>query len=627
MFDLNVFFDGMSKPLLRSVHAKAFGHKGLLNNALIQSEALSFYDDKSRARDLFAKMKPWQRRCMNLLYHSGARGLTYNELRLTVPVSENRHLQEFLLSMCREFLVWRTQSSGSFVYYGFSNFVGCFEIRSEEELPKVSHYQSFSNLLDWHICLVLSYAMRKELKVNTNNTLHRRSYQICLDALTAAKQMSDKAAENELGLIFLFLSENGWLDQEDGCLVPSEKAMDFIRKNGFRLHQDVVSWWVKERFRGDRNHCVQLLSELVEPKFALDASYRFWVMDPASRLLEKNKEMAWDHLPRPLRELWLLGLVKFSVSHGKVDTIMLEQAGKDWIQNAIASIPEQDISCLPNFELIASTGTSPRVLFALACLTKVENDEVFLRFNLNRETYIQGLKSGIPESEIERFKTWIKPPVNVASTLSEWNSSFYGARVQTVRLLKIEDLKILAELSRFTHFTECTEEYIPGYGFILKPELEMRAFEILESYGFNPFVEKIYEDRTAASSEEWRKDFAVAWPEAKAPDYELKDDADEGAIQSALNSTKYGSTYQQLAMFDLVKVLRYAKTVGTLVGAKIKDPNKRGAKEEEKIFFVHGLRLAKSPQTLEIQVYGSEEKSNLDLAFIREIKVIGKKEL
>ena len=617
----------MSKPLLRNVHAKAFGHKGLLNNALIQSEALDFYNDQARARDLFSKMKPWQRRCMNLLYHSGARGLTYNELRLAVPVSENRHLQEFLLSMCREFLVWRTQSSGSAVYYGFSDFLGCFEIRFEEELPKVTHYQSFSNLIDWHICLILSYAMRKELKVNTNNSLHRRSYQICLDSLTAAKQISEKAAENELALIFLFLSENGWLEQEDGCLVPSEKSMDFIRKNGFRLHQDVVSWWVKERFRGDRNHCVRLLGELEEPKFALDASYRFWVMDPASRLLEKSKEMAWEHLPRPLRELWLLGLVKFSVSHGKIETVALEQSGKDWMQNAIASIPEQDISCLPNFELIASTGTSPRALFALACLTKVENDEVFLRFNLNRDSYIQGLKCGIPESEVERFKTWIKPPVNVASTLSEWNSSFYGARVQTVRLLKIEDLKILAELSKFPYFTECTEEYIPGYGFILKPELEMRAFEILESYGFNPFVERVGIDRVAASSDEWRKDFAVSWPEAKAPDYELKDEADEGSIQTALNSTKYGNTYQQLAMFDLVKVLRYAKTVGTLVGAKIKNLGKRGTKEEEKIFFVHGLRLAKSPQVLEIQIYGKEERENLDLSSIQEIKVIGKKEL
>ena len=625
MFDLNTFFDGMSKPLLRNVHVRAFGHKGLLNNALIQSEALSHYNDKARVRGLFQKMKPWQRRCMNLLYHSGSRGLTFNELKLTIPVSEHRNLQGFLLTACREFLAWRTLSAGSTVYYGFTDFADCFELPMEGEVPQVKNYTAFGNLLDWHICLVLSFAMRKELKINTNNTIHRRSVQICLECLVAARQLSEKAAESELSLIFLFLTENGWLEQEGSCLVPSEKALEFIRKNGFRLHQDVISWWVKERFRGDREHCMHLLNDLREPKFALDASYRFWVMDPSSRLLEKNKEMAWDYLPRPLRELWFLGLVKFSISHGKVETVMLEQSGLDWIETSIASIPEQNISCLPNFELIASTGTSPRVLFALACLAKAENDETFLRFNLNRESYMSGLKSGLSESEVEHFKSWIKPPVNVASTIGEWNSSFYGARVRTVRLLKIEDAKILGELSCFPHFTECTEEFIPGYGFILKPELENFAFGILENFGFNPFVGKTGVQRLPAPSEEWRKDFAVSWPEAKAPDYELKDNADEDSIQTALNSTKYGSNYQQLAMFDLVKVLRYAKTVGTLVGAKIKDTTKRIAKEEEVIFFVHALRLAKSPQTLEIQVYGQEERTSLDLSFIQEIKVIGKK--
>lgn len=626
MFDLNSFFDGMSKQLLRGVHAKAFGHKGLLNNALIQSEALSYFDDRRRAADLFAKMEPWQRRCINLLYNSGSRGLSYNELRLTVPVAKSRELQSFLLEMCREYLLWRTSSGTSAVYFGFTNFWGCFNLSEEIEFPPRAKFASFQNLIDWHICLVLSYAMRKELKVNTNGTLHRRGYQICVDAFTTTKQISERAAENEVSFIFNFLTVNGWLEQEDSFLVPSEKALDFIRKNGFRLHQDVVSWWLKERFRGDRNHCVQLLKIFENPRSVSDACSLLWALDPVVRIVEKNKELLWDYLPRPLRELWLLGFVKFQMVDGKVAGVVLEQSGKDWVETSIASIPEQNISCLPNFEMIVSTGTSPRVLFTLACLSKVETDEVYLRFALNRETYIQGLKCGLPESEIENFKSWIKPPENVASTIGEWNASYYGAKVHTVRLLKIEDLKVLAELSRFPQFTEATEEYIPGYGFILKPELEHKAFEILENYGYCPFVEKHDVVRAAAPTEEWRKEFSVAWPEAKAPDYELKDEADENTVQNALDSTKYSRNYQKLSTFDLVKVLRYAKTVGTLVGAKIKDPDKRGAKEEEKVFFVHALKLAKAPQFIEIQVYGKNEKEPLYLSFIQEVKVYSGKE-
>ncbi len=625
MFNLNTFFDGMSKSLLRAAHAKAFGHKGLLNNALIQSEVLSFYTNKERVKDLFSKMEPWQRRCLNLVYHSGSRGLTYNELRLTIPVSKNRELQSFLLNMCREYVMWRSSSANAAVYYGFADFMGSFVEFNEVELNHKTGFVSYQNLMDWHLCLVLSYAMRKELKINSNGTIHRRSYQICTDAIVAAKQVSERAAEHEVSIIFNFLIANAWLELEDSYLVPSEKSLDYIRKNGFRLHQDILTWWLKERFRNDRSHCAQLLSELAHPKSVVDASYLLWVLDPTARLQEKSSSIVWDYLPRPLRELWLLGLVDFQMDHGKVAAVALSQSGSEWVSKAIASIPDQNISCLPNYELIASTGTSPRVLFALACLAKVENDEMYLRFTLDKDSYVRGLKCALPESEIEHFKTWIKPPENVASSIEEWNASYYGAKVQTVRLLKIEDGKVLADLSRFPQFMELTEEFIPGYGFILKPELENRAFEILESFGYCPYVERKANNRQAAPSEEWRKDFVSVWPESKSADYDLKDEADENTLQTALNSTKYSSNYQRLATFDLVKVLRYAKTVNALVGAKVKDPNKRGAKETEMAFVVHALKLAKSPQTLEIQVQGKDEKESLDLSFIQEIKVIGNK--
>ena len=92
-----------------------------------------------------------------------------------------------------------------------------------------------------------------------------------------------------------------------------------------------------------------------------------------------------------------------------------------------------------------------------------------------------------------------------------------------------------------------------------------------------------------------------------------------------MNSTKYGSLYQKLNTFDLVKVLRYAKTVGTLLAAQIKDPNKRMAQQEEIVFSVHSLHLAKAPFIVEIQKSKEESISMLDLSFIQEIKVLHKR--
>ena len=227
MLDLFSFFDGMSKPLLRDVHARAYGKKGLLNNALIQSEVLTYFSDRDRVAKLFAHMEPWQKRCLNLVYHSASRGLTYNELRLTVPVAKNKELRTFLLDMCREYLLWRSQVSGTSVYRGFADFARCFEIEPQESVDASKSFVEYGCLLDWHVCLVLSLAKRGEMRINTNGTLHRRSYQICTSAFVTASKISAKAAENELSLIFNFLTQKGWLEQENS---KSMTAGEWIRR-------------------------------------------------------------------------------------------------------------------------------------------------------------------------------------------------------------------------------------------------------------------------------------------------------------------------------------------------------------------------------------------------------------
>ena len=346
----------------------------------------------------------------------------------------------------------------------------------------------------------------------------------------------------------------------------------FLKTSAFRLHQYVLTWWIEERFRNDAGHCRQMLKCISEARGVSDAAYMFWVMDPSYRILESNRHLAWEYLPRPLRELWLLGLVKFQFQSGK----------------------------------------------------GVKNDETFLCFNFDKDGYLAGLKSGIPESEMEQVFNWIKPPENVLSTFREWNSSFYGAKVRTVRLLKIDDLKILTELSRFTQFTDCTEEYIPGYGFVLNPAKEHAAFEILESFGYSPFVDRSAKIRDKAPTDEWRKDFNIAWPEAGSPDYELKNEVDEATLQSALKSTKYSDVYQKLDTSDLVYVLRYAKTTGVYLAAKVRDPAKRAEKEREIMFSVHALHLAKAPLNVDIQEKDCEGVAPLQLSFIQEIKVLRK---
>ena len=629
MMDLAEFFDGMSKPMLRDVHAQAFGKKGLLNNALIQSEVLSFYSSNERLQSIRQKLEPWQRHCLDLIYLSGSRGLSHNELRLSVPAAKNAELQKFLISLCRQFLVWRSSTGNTIVYYGFRNFEECIRFIPEAVDPSKGVHVGYSTLLDWHICKVLGLAQRGELKVNGNGTVHRRGRQLCLDSFTSASKLWANAAETELVLIFSFLTQNRWLELVGTNLYPSAKALEFLKKNSFRLHQDILSWWLCTRFQKDRKLCKSIFKNLSTVTSIQDAAQIFWVLDPTFRILDKSKHLGWDNLPRPLKEAWLLGLVDFTLSEQKgvrkVEQVALNASGLEWLESSVMPMPEADLSVLPNFDIVASVGTSPRILFVLSTLATSKNDETFLCFNLDKETYLSGLRSGFPESEIEHFRNCVKTPDNVSQTLDEWNGSFYGARIRTVRLLKIDDAKALNELSAFPQFMENVEEFIPGYGFLIKPEQEANVFSILESYGFCPNASRTSENAEKAPVEEWRKDFAIPHYEMGAPDYELRGGQDETSLQSSLDSTKYGSLYRKLDTFDLVKVLRYAKMTGTMLGAQVKDPGKRADKMKEITFYVHSLHLSKAPFNAEIQEVGSETNYPLLLSFIQEVKVMQKK--
>ena len=60
MLSIPFFFENMPKPLLRDVHAKAFGRKGLLNNTLIVKESVQFFSDKKHFESFSSTLESWQ---------------------------------------------------------------------------------------------------------------------------------------------------------------------------------------------------------------------------------------------------------------------------------------------------------------------------------------------------------------------------------------------------------------------------------------------------------------------------------------------------------------------------------------------------------------------------------------
>lgn len=624
----NSFFQNMDKSILREIYARTFDKKGLVNNTALLKELPAFYGNPERLPKLFDSFEPWQKSVFLQICCSENRGLRFKELRLVVPVGSVNELTLFLTDLAKNFLVWRTEGDAeNSVYRPFQesvNFAASMKFQPIDVSGK--HVVSYETLLDFHVCKVLAMLKRGELRINNANELHRRSQQICESAFKYSTVLSSKAPADEAVMILQFLTAKNWIKAKDDVLVLSPEVLPFLNKNGFRLHQEMFHWWLGVRFGGDRTHLFALLNAIKDVVSAQSALQLFWSLDPTVRLSQNAESYTFEKLPRVLRELWFLGIVEFyTEKNNAIVGVGVNELGRNRAEK-ILSGESAEISTLPNFEMIIPANSSPRVLFYAACLAEVQNDETFLRFKFEKESFLEALHSGFSASEIKQFYGWIKPPENVASTLEEWAATFFSSAIFNARILKIEDKAVLDDLSEFPQFMKFVYEKIPGYGFVINPEFESDIRGILTHYGLAPAEDAGGVDKGFVTSGAWTKAFDIAWPKETNPDYLLKKQS-TASTDVASGKEKFGEDFETLDVSALVQELRYAKKTGTLFVARIADPAKKLAKPVEKTFNVLGLRLSQTPFVARVMEYGTEKEEKIDLSFIREIKLLHSKEI
>lgn len=621
MLSLRSFFESVEKPVLREVYARTFGNDGLINNTLLLKELPAFYGNQERLWELASAWNQWQARLVRLIVRSGARGLCFRELRLAVPAGSASELVKFLGECTRDFLLWKTKGeSEQVVYRAFEETANLF-LREKPEPFKIQGLQKFScgTKIDFHLCRLLALLKLGKLKLNVAGELQHRSEQVCEAVFAGLKAVSPKAAEDELELLLQFFTSRRWLLQNSEAeLSLSAEALEFLNKNGFRLHQELCSWWLENRFKTLGRQLSLALDQMRQPvgsQFAVDS---LWPFDPSVRLPAECASCAISKLPRVLRELWLLGVLDFFGNrNGEVLAVGVNAEGRELaVKPSTAPLPA--ISTLANFESIIPLNTAPRVLFYACCFAKPENDETYLRFKFEREKFLEALHSGFSELEVGLFISWLRPPQNVAGAFGEWAASFFGSSIFDARVLKVQNGDLREELSRFPQFMELVLEAVPGYGFLIKRQGEAKVREILQNYGLTPAGDALGEQVKPLEQAAWSKSFELPWPSEELPDYALKEG---GTVEKALAKGKdeFGDSFFKPGTKELVKALRYAKSTGTLLTARLADPKKKTARPQERTFFVKKLLLSQTPLHACITDFGSKDLEELDLSLVREI--------
>ena len=463
---------------------------GIVQNSKIHNELNSEIANEERLQKWMQKRQEQEIFILSLIYASQSRGLHFNELERNSE-TDLKSLSEFLDEASNEMFIWHAKCQGSYIYYGFADFENIILsslFKNEEELEAAT-WISNEKKAELYLLFMLSKIQLGKISVKKNNSINHFSKKNIDKIFSNNKNFDNSMMENCTYLLFSFLISEKWLlkDVENGNLRLAVSAYEFLQNNGFRLFSEFLFWWKNERFRNKCN-LSKILEFFEKPISALNAARLFWPYDTCSRLPRNKTSISWQHLPIPLRELWLLGILKMQIKKKHILMFSLSEFGKNvfFAKKNKDILSEPIVASSSNFEWLLSQNNGAFRIFQMSCFAQAKNEEELLRFVLSKESFLDGLRSKLPDYFVQDFLSWNKAVPNVATALDEWFRIYSDSSIDSLRILRIRNANKFAELSAYKPLLACAEEIIPDWGFVIKPENEEKIKEMLVHFSLEP---------------------------------------------------------------------------------------------------------------------------------------------
>jgi hypothetical protein len=475
---------------LSRLRTKFTKKSGLVQNSKILDELCDEILNKERLQKWLHKKNEWELLALGLIYASLSRGLHFKELERNLE-TDQKTLIAFLNEAANEMFIWHTKCQGSYIYYGFADFEDSFLNYSfkSEETPEPTAWISNEKKLELHLLFLLAKIQLDKIAVKKNNSLSHIATKHLNEIFDKSKNIDTSVSKDEIRMQFSFLVSEKWVlkDAESGNVKLLASAYEFLRNNGFRLFSEFLFWWERERFR-NRSDLLKLLKIFEKPVNALNAAWLFWTHDTGSRMPKNKNSITWQYLPVPLRELWILGILKMQTKKKHIIAFSLSELGESvfFAKKPKENLPEPIVACSSNFEWLVSQNNGAFRIFQMSCFAKAKNEEELLRFAVSKESFLDGLRSGLPKEYVQDFMYWNKAMPNVANALSEWIHIYGDSSIESMHTLRIRNPSKFAELSIYKPFLLCVEEIIPNWGFVIKAENEKKIRGILTHFSLEP---------------------------------------------------------------------------------------------------------------------------------------------
>jgi len=551
---LQDYLQNAPKTVQTAFHRKFVHSTGILNNTRIISDICNALQGDPRWLELLP-LDSWKHHMVCLIYASGNRGLTNAEILSTIPKDHRTEVQSLLQVLCEELVLYR--SSGSTVsYYGFVDLKAHFELswsihNDEKTVPFQSHQQ-----IHWHLAICLKSILLGEIQLTNTHELHRRSQKQLEDQLSLRNSLG---TIEERQLLLQFAADQNWIQVNQQTLILADSAWGQFAKPTERIRNRILGWWANLRMRSSLEQFRTQLGKLPPILSVTDLITHFWPLLPDISYPDYESSYRFESLPRIIKEMWLLHFIELDFEKNRCQFATLSSSCKQWIQSGIwTDALELKAHCTPNFEIFIPQNAPLNHLIALASFAEPRTDDTLICMNLQKERFLNALRSSLPTQVITETLESLKLPSIVQHACQEWRHIHEGSWIEDRTVLRIHNPSIWNELAQFPLFLEHTEDVIPNWGFLLKKSHILAVRDLLSQFGLEP----PQAPQNISISElgcQWNKEFEANPQFTGAIDYTLEDPAASQTLTSTMLGTGlYSKEFQKLDNAQLLKILRYA---------------------------------------------------------------------
>lgn len=490
-----------------------------------------------------------------LIYTSGSRGLTNAEILSTIPKECRTDVQSILQVLCEELVLYR--STGSTVsYYGFADLRTPFSLswtnyRLENNVVFQGHQQ-----IHWHLAICLKSILLGELQLTNTHELHRRSQKQLEDQLSLSNTLG---ISEERQLLLQFAADQNWIQVHQQTLVLAESTWGQFAKPTERIRNRLLGWWVNLRMRSSLELFRAQLGKLPPVVTITDLNSHFWPLLPDISFPEIDNSYRFESLPRIIKEMWLLHFIELDIDKNRCQVATISEPCKHWISTGLwSNALALNAQSTPNFEIFIPYQAQLDHLVALASLAEARTDDTLICMNLQKERFLNALRSSLPSQVITETLEYLRLPSLVQNACQEWRHIHEGSWLEERTVLRIHNVAIWNELSQFPLFLEHTEEVIPNWGFLIKKSHVLAVRDLLSQFGLEP-PQAPHNYSLTELGNQWNKEFEGSPQFTGAIDYTLEDPAASQTLTSTMLGTGlYSKEFQKLENAQLLKILRYA---------------------------------------------------------------------